>query len=302
MTVDRGIDGGSGPRGSRLTGEVRPLSRHSKLSHAWDETEGETEMTYAIKAVAGRMADMDWNAGGNAEKAAWKRYTALAIMATIKGWDKKDVALEVFGPADPSAPVKAGKRPKVKTSKTFDNAYSLATKAVNAIPHFVNRTWDEVTALGVGEAQDMVIDLINQHMRALEVGGMNAYEPLAGLDPAMLAARLANDEAKAAEAEAAATSAAEAEAEAETAARDKAEAAPERTAAQAAIAALAEASLDDMMDVLAFVIGRVDVGTLKMVHRDIGAMVANMEAKADVIDGEAVDVTPAAGQLQIAAA
>lgn len=245
---------------------------------------------YSVKTVADRIAAMDIDAQGNAEKAAWKRYAAYAHLALAKGVSKKNMAAAVFGK-------------DAKPSKNFSNMWSLAERSNHNPLLLGNHSWGEIGQLGIDDALDAVIAMINRHMAVLEVGGKNAYDPIAGMSLEAIAAKKANDEAEAAEAAAEAAADAEAkadaDAEAEQAARDKADAAAPKTAAEIAKDALHGASLEEMMDVLLHIVGRVDVGTLKAVHRDLGAMIENMEAKADVIDLTATDVTPVKGQKQI---
>jgi hypothetical protein len=61
----------------------------------------------------------------------------------------------------------------------------------------------------------------------------------------------------------------------------KADALPERTAAQAAMAALHEASRDDLMDVLSHIVTRIGTEDLTMVRDQLTAILANMAAQAE---------------------
>jgi hypothetical protein len=243
------------------------------------ETERETEMTtetkvlgYAVKTVADRIAAMDIDAQGNAEKAAWKRYMGLSMLAMAKGVSKKNMSTAVFGK-------------DVKSSKNFDNMWSLAEKARHNPLFMGNRSWDDIRAMAIDEALDTVILMINAHMSVIDVGGKNAYGPLAGMSLEEIAAKKANDEADAAQ-EAQATAAkleadAESAKDAEAKAQDAASAKPERTPAEAAIGALADASRDDMMQVLAHIVTRLSVEDMAMVQEQLTAMVVNATTAAE---------------------
>lgn len=232
---------------------------------------------YAVKTVADRIAAMDIDAQGNAEKAAWKRYMGYAMLALAKGVAKKNMATAVFGK-------------DAKPSKNFNNMWSLAEKARNNPLLLGNRSWDDVRAMGVDEALDTVIDMVNRHMAVLNVGGKNAYEPLCGLSLEEIAAKVENDKADAkaeADAEAAKVEAdAEAAKEAEAAAQEAAGKRPERTPAQAAIAALEDASKDDLLAVMAWITTKVDLGNLKAMQREMQAIIANMEKPTLQIDAK----------------
>lgn len=219
---------------------------------------------YQTATVVARIMDMDVDAQGNAEKAAWKRYMGLALLAIAKGVDKKKLIEAVFG--------KGG-----KASKTFQNMYSMADKARNTV--LGNRSWDEIRAMNMDEATATVLTMINRHMLTLDVSSKNDYDKVCNLSPSEAAAKreadkaAANEEAaeKIAKAEADAAAATEAEAEAQS----KADAKPERTAAEAAIGALAEASRDDLMTVMAHIVGRMSVDDMHMMHEQLAAMLAN---------------------------
>ena len=230
---------------------------------------------YAVKTIADRIAAMDIDAQGNAEKAAWKRYMGYAMLALAKGVAKKNMAAAVFGK-------------DVKASKNFDNMWSLAEKARNNPLLLGNNAWDDVRAMSIDEALDTVIGMINRHMAVLNVAGKNAYAPLSGMSLEEIEAKKANDAADAAsEAEAAqkadeATKLAANEAEAK--AKEKADTTPERTPAQAAIGALADAGRDDLMTVAAHIVTRLEPADLALMHEALTAMIANA----------AKDVTPVA--------
>lgn len=225
---------------------------------------------YAVKTVADRIASMDIEAAGNSEKAAWKRYAGYAMLALAKGVAKKNMAVAVFG-AD------------AKPSKNFNNMWSLAEKARNNPLLLGNRSWDEVRAMSIDEALDTVIGMINTHMNVLNVGGKNAYEPLSGLSLDEIKAKKANDEADA-KAEAA-TKAAKLEADADAAkeleANAQAEAAtrPERSPSQAAIGALHNASKDDLLNVMAWIAGQLDIESLAMMNGELSAIIANTQTQ-----------------------
>ncbi len=246
---------------------------------------------YTTKTIIDRIADMDMDAGGNAEKAAWKRYLSYALLGMAKGIDKKALIEGVFG--------KGG-----KPSKNFQNMYSMAGKCRHTV--LGNAGWDDVRPLGIDDALEATLGFINRHMATLDVTSKNAYDAVCHLSPAeAAAAKEAEAAAKAeatAEAEAKAKVDAEAKAKAEEEAKDRADAATPKTPSEIAIGALHGASLDDMMAVLIHIVDRVDAGTLKMIHRDLGAMIANRGAAEDVIDATAEDITPKGDVLQIAAA
>lgn len=229
---------------------------------------------YAVKTIVDRIAAMDIDAQGNAEKAAWKRYMGYAMLALAKGVSKKNLATAVFGK-------------DAKPSKNFNNMWSLAEKARNNPLLLGNRTWDDIRPMSIDDALDAVIVMVNAHMAVLNVGGKNAYEPLCGLSLDEIAAKAENDKAEKAEAD---EKAAKVEAdekaakEAEAAAQDAAAARLERTPAQAAIAALDEANKDDLLTVMAWITTKVDLGDLKMMSRELVAIIANMETPVLQID------------------
>lgn len=233
---------------------------------------------YAVKTIVDRIAAMDIDAQGNAEKAAWKRYMGYAMLALAKGVSKKNLATAVFGK-------------DAKPSKNFNNMWSLAEKARNNPLLLGNRSWDDIRPMSIDDALDAVIMMVNAHMAVLNVGGKNAYEPLCGLSLDEIAAKVANDKAdeKAEAEEKAAKVEADEKAakEAEAAAQDAAAARPDRTPAQAAIAALEEAGKDDLMSVMAWITTKVDLGHLKAMLRELGAIIANMEKPVLQIDAAA---------------
>lgn len=231
-----------------------------------------TTVGYTVKAVIDRIVALDIDAGGNTEKAAWKRYLGLCLLSLAKGWDVKRVVELVFGKGE-------------KPSKNFQNMMSLA-KLVRHNPDLLgNHKWADVGVMSIDDAQNAVFDMINRHMAVLAVSSKNEYAKWGGSSLAEIELRkkAEAEAAAAAEAEKAeAAAAAEAEAaEAEADAKDKADATPERTAAQAAIAALHEASKDDLMSVFAHIATRIDLAALKQAHGDIAAIIANLEAAAD---------------------
>jgi hypothetical protein len=232
---------------------------------------------YAVKTVADRIAAMDIDAQGNAEKAAWKRYMGLSMLALAKGVNKKNMASAVFGK-------------DAKPSKNFSNMWSLAEKARNNPLLLGNNAWDDVRAMSIDDALDTVIGMINRHMAVLNVGGKNAYEPLAGMSLDEIAAKVANDEADAkAEAEEKAK-AKEAEKlaadEAEAKAQEKASAAPELDIVQRIYAASAGASPDEIAEAMVgftkLLLELEARDTLAIIHEQMGQILANT----------AKDVTP----------
>lgn len=225
---------------------------------------------YAVKTIVDRIAAMDIDAQGNAEKAAWKRYMGYAMLALAKGVSKKNMATAVFG--------KDG-----KPSKNFNNMWSLAEKARNNPLLLGNRAWDDVRAMSVDEALDTVIMMINAHMAVLNVGGKNAYEPICGLSLDEVAAKAANDEAdakaeadeKAAKVEADTAAAKEAEAKAQDAANAK----PDANIVQAILAASVGASPDEIAQAMVgftkLLLQLEAHDTLAIIHEQMGMILAN---------------------------
>lgn len=237
-----------------------------------NETKG-----YTTKAVVARLADMDVDAAGNAERAAWKRYLSLCLLAIAKGMDKKELTEAVFG--------KGG-----KASKTFQNMWSMANKCRHVV--IGNRAWSDLAVMGIEDAMSESLTMINRHMAMLGVSGKNAYEPLCNLTMLEVDAKREADKVRdAQEAQAKADEAEKTKADgdkAEKAAKGKADTAPERTPAQAAIGALQEASRDDVMTVIGHLLGRVSLDDLRLIHETAGAMVENMAAaSAKAIDAKA---------------
>jgi hypothetical protein len=245
------------------------------------ETERETEMTneatktnagYSVKTVADRIIGMDIDAQGNGERAAWKQYLGYAHLAIAKGVSKKNMVTAVFGK-------------DVKPSKNFDNMWSLAEKSHHNPLLLGNQAWNDIRVMGIDDALTAVIGLVNRHMATLNVGGKNAYGPLCGKSLEAIEAEKEQAEADAAQ-EAQATAAkleadAESAKDAEAKAQDAASAKPERTPAEAAIGALADASRDDMMQVLAHIVTRLSVEDMAMVQEQLTAMVVNATAAAE---------------------
>ena len=231
---------------------------------------------YKVDTVVAHIIDLDVDAAGNAEKAAWKRYLVLILMAQAKAVDKKKLIEAVFG--------KGG-----KASKTFQNMWGVAGNARNVV--LGNRSWDDIRAMDLKEAKDTVLLSINAHMSSLDVSSKNDYEKFCSLSPSEAAAK------REAEAEAAAAAKAEADAKVEAskveadakeeAAQEAADAKPERTPAQAAIGALMDASRDDLMAVAAHILTKIGTDDMRLMHEALGAMIANAAA------ADAKDVTPA---------
>lgn len=283
MTVDRQIDEASG---LRATGLGRSCVSTPSLPHGGrfntlpcGGTEGKTEMAtdtaietvatakaagYQAATVAARIADMDLDAAGNAEKAAWKRYLTLALLAMAKNVDKKKLIEAVFG--------RGG-----KPSKNFQNMWSIAANARNTV--LGNRDWDDIRSMAIDDAVSNVILSINAHMSQLGVSGKNDYASVCNLsvsEAARFFEQKAADKA-AADAAAAAEKAEKAETDktAETEAQATATATPERTAAEAAIGALAEAGQDDLMQVAAFIVSKIEVENMILMRDALENMIAN---------------------------
>jgi hypothetical protein len=231
---------------------------------------------YAVKTVVARIVDMDVDAIGNGEKAAWKRYTVLALLAMAKGVDKKALINEVFGKGN-------------KPSKTFQNMWSLADKA--RTPMLGNYKWSDIAVMPIEEAIATALGMLNRHMATLDVTSKNEYDRFATSSPdEVKATREREAAAKAEEAKAkdeAEAKAKEDKAEKEEKAKDKADATPERTAAQAAIGALIDASRDDLMQVAAHIVTRIGMDDIRLMHEALTAMLANDAA------AKAKDITPA---------
>jgi hypothetical protein len=225
---------------------------------------------YTVQSVITRIAALDIDAAGNAEKAAWKRYTGLACLSIAKAWDKKKVVELVFGKG-------------AKPSKTFQNMWSLAEKARNNMVG--NRSWAEIKLMPIEEALDTAIMMLNAHMAVLSCSSKNEYEKFCNLSPSEAEDKrkqeVADKAAAKSEAEAATAQAADTQQVAEDDATAKADALPERTAAQAAMAALHEASRDDLMDVLSHIVTRIGTEDLTMVRDQLTAILANMAAQAE---------------------
>lgn len=210
---------------------------------------------YTIKTVAARIADMDFDAAGNAEKAAWKRYVALCLMAIAKGSEKADVVAMVFG--------KGG-----KASKTFHNAWTLANKCRGHVTG--NMAWSDILPMGIEDAFSATISMINTHMAVLGVAGKNEWDKVCNMSLAEVEAKREADKHKPSEAEGegeadASADNGKAEADAQAAAAAK----PERDIAQEAIALLATANRTEIVAVIASLQGQLVAG-------DIVDMVGNM--------------------------
>ena len=220
---------------------------------------------YTVKAVAARIADMDIDAAGNTEKAAWKRYLALCLMALAKGVEKKAIVDMVFG--------KGG-----KASKTFHNMWTMANKARGHVTG--NMAWSDVAAMGVEEAFNTTIQMINRHMSMHDVTGKNAYDAVCNMSLEEVAQAKANADAAKAEADAEAAAAKEAADKAKVEAEAQAKVnAQERTAAQAAIAALHEASKADLQQVMYFILNQLGVDELEAVQGQIADVLAAIPAE-----------------------
>lgn len=222
---------------------------------------------FTDKAVIARIRDLDIDAAGNCDRAAWKRYLALCLMAIAKGTSKKTLSAAVFG---------IGAKP----SKTFSNMWSMAEKCRANVTG--NGAWSDILPLGVEDAFEMVLGWINRHMAMHGVAGKNAYEVVCHLSPAEAEAAKATAKAeKAAEEAEAAEEAKGAAEEAEAKAKDKADAIPERTAAEAAIAALHDAKPEDLAHVLSFVLSKLDNAELAKVRGLIDQVLGNVAPAAD---------------------
>ncbi|NEI32169.1 hypothetical protein [Rhizobium ruizarguesonis] len=236
---------------------------------------------YQTSTVIARIMDMDVDAVGNTEKAAWKRYMGLALLAIAKSVDKKKLIEAIFG--------KGG-----KPSKTFQNMYSMADKARNTV--LGNRSWDEVRAMPIDAAMDTVMMSINSHMSSLEVTSKNDYDKVCNLSPSEAADKREADKKAKAEAEAEAKAKAEADAaaaeQAEATAKAEAEAKPERDLVRETFASLQGAGPKEIAQIfggLGMLLMELDRETMIAVHNELGTILANT----------AKDVTP--GTAQIAA-
>ncbi|WP_454287244.1 hypothetical protein [Rhizobium arsenicireducens] len=221
---------------------------------------------YKVLHVAARIMDMDVDAQGDGKNAAWRRYFVLTVMATIKAVDRKGLARMVFGQDG-------------KPSKTFGNIFALAVSAYAAMA--TPEEYNEIRAMGIDDAYKALIDLLDRHMSILSVAGKNEYAKFCMFATAEQAAThrsqiAANAAEAAADGEPEAAADGEPEAVAQVAAANQ----PERTAAQAAIAALHEASRDDLMSVAAAIAVRLSVEDLRTMAADLAAMVANIDAAA----------------------
>jgi hypothetical protein len=195
---------------------------------------------YTVASVISRIMALDVDASGNAEKAAWKRYMSLCLLSLAKGWDLKKVAEQVFGA-------------NAKPSKTFQNMASLARKVRHNPELLGNHQWADVKVMAIEEAQDATIAMINRHMAVLDVSSKNEYEKFcefSAVEAGEKRQQDADEKAAAAKAKAEADLAEKVETDKkETDAKAKADATPERTPAEAAIAALADASSSDLVQV-----------------------------------------------------
>lgn len=224
---------------------------------------------YTVKAVAARIMDMDIDAAGNAEKAAWKRYLSLCLLALAKGTDKATIVKAVFADG--------------KASKTFHNMWTLANKCRGHVTG--NMAWTDVAAMGIEDAFNATIQMINRHMAVHGVAGKNAYDDVCNMTVEEVALAKANAKAAKAEAdkeaaekeEADKAKAKEDEAKAKSEAADKAE----RTAADAAIAALHEAGKVDLQKVMYFILNQLDDEDLIGVRDQIEHALANAAKSAN---------------------
>jgi hypothetical protein len=231
------------------------------------ETLGETKMTdilaantalagYTLKAVVSRIADMDFDAAGNAEKAAWKRYVALCLMALAKGSDKADVVKAVFGP-------------KGKPSKTFHNAWTLANKCRGHVTG--NMVWSDIVPMGIEDAFTATLGMINRQMSVLGVAGKNEWEKVCNMSLDEVTAKREADKNKTSDDTEVKTEGDNGTQEqaAQTAAADK----PERSIANDAMDILANANRNEVVSVigsLAKTLGNADLVAL------IGDMLESM--------------------------
>lgn len=230
---------------------------------------------YKVETVVAHIIDMDVDAAGNAEKAAWKRYLVLILMAQAKAVDKKKLIEAVFG--------KGG-----KASKTFQNMWGVANASRNVV--LGNRSWDDIRTMPMAEAKDTVLLSINAHMSSLDVSSKNEYEKVCMFSPSEAAAKREADAQAKAEAKAEADAKAEAEkatqAEAEADAQAEADAKPERTPLEAVKAVMQGASMDDAMAVMSWMADVMPVDALRVFLEERLARLDNEAAAA------ARDVTP----------
>lgn len=110
---------------------------------------------FTLNAVAARIKSID-------SGVQWKRYTALALLARLTGQKKSIVETLVFG--------------KDKPSKDFNNAW---TRGGKVFAMFLATDRERSAAMrvhGIDDAEQAAIQIILDHMSALEVNGKNAYD------------------------------------------------------------------------------------------------------------------------------
>lgn len=115
------------------------------------------------------------------------------------------------------------------------------------------KKWADIAQMTIDEAVTASLAMLNRHMAALEVTSKNDYDKYATFTAEEVAAARQRE--------------ADAKAEADVQ--------PERTAAQAAIGALMDASRDDLIQVAAHIVPRIGIDDLKMMHDALTAMLAN---------------------------
>ncbi|WP_312794457.1 hypothetical protein [Tianweitania sp.] len=268
---------GSEPVARGLSGEVSLLFKsppggkrkppprgklEDKVMNATNESA--KALGYQASTVIAHIMDMDVDAGGNAEKAAWKRYLVLILMAQAKAADKKKLIEAVFGKGE-------------KASKTFQNMWGVASNARNVV--LGNRSWDDIRSMSIAEAKYAVLLAVNGHVGALEVSSKNDYAAVCMLSPSEALAKREADAEAAKEAEAEAAAKAEAAKEAKTAkeaaAKAEADARPERSPADAAIGVLHDAHRNNLMQVAGFILSKISVEDMKLMQETLRAMLTN---------------------------
>lgn len=94
----------------------------------------------------------------------WKTYTALCALAAVRGMKKRAIADQVFGKG-------------VKTSKTFDNSWSIAQKLYANGMSLDLRV--SISEMGIEDAQQAASNALEAHMTTVGVKGKNEYEKYA---------------------------------------------------------------------------------------------------------------------------
>lgn len=109
---------------------------------------------YTLSGLAGRLQKLE---------TAWKSYTALQILAVTKGWKWSVLETKAFG--------------KDKPSSTYRNCRKLAEKVFASAFHAGHR--GAVVSLGLDEAMEYTLRVMDAHMTALGVTNQKDYTALA---------------------------------------------------------------------------------------------------------------------------